>query len=375
MNKLKIIAVSIAVVTLSLILAPVPGLSHAVHADAFRHTAPTPKYSVDDIKGRLNNLSTVIDIEYTHEVGRRIREYTVDYRVSGEKILGKADVYFPIFEQEIARKGLPDELKYVAFVESHLNPKAMSKSGAAGLWQFMKSTAKMQGLVINDMIDERKDPVKPTAAALDYLEYLHEKFGDWTLAIAAYNCGPGNVRKAIRRGGSKDYWTIRRYMPRETQKYVPRIIAAMYLKKYYQEHNLSPRAVDANLMNTININDGQKHSFKTLANKLNVEEELIRLLNPQYKRSYFPSNGGHLNLVIPSSKYEDYLRSYSPIAYKNLLEKRQEKKVAAAKEDQERREAQMKMYKRNNINPVNRIRGLVVRELYSEEVQTVNISL
>jgi len=193
------------IVTLSFISATEPLLAHTTVATESSYKVPTPKYTTADIKDRLNNLSTVLDIEYTQEVGKRIREYTVSYRVSGEKILGKVDMYFPIFNQEIRRRGLPEELKYVAVVESHLNPNARSKSGAVGLWQFMKSTAKMQGLTINDVIDERKDPVKSTAAALDYLEYLHGKFGNWTLAIAAYNCGPGNVRKAIRSRGNVPY--------------------------------------------------------------------------------------------------------------------------------------------------------------------------
>ena len=324
MNKFKTMAKDLVMVTLALFLAHTAVLSHSFVEVDLSYTSPTPSYSVEVIKDRLDNLSSVIDIEYTHEVGRRIREYTVDYRISGEKILGKVDLFFPIFDQEIARRGLPEELKFVAVVESHLNPTAMSKSGAAGLWQFMKSTARMQGLVINDYIDERKDPIKSTAAALDYLEYLHESFGDWTLAIAAYNCGPGNVRKAIRRaGGKRDFWQIRKYMPRETQKYVPRVIAAMYLMQYYHEHNLKPTAIDEDLKFTVEIRDGQKHNFKALAQALDVDYDLLKSLNPQYKQSYFPKNDGHLSLVIPTSAVENYLKNYSPVSYRKLLEKRE----------------------------------------------------
>jgi len=362
----------LVIVTLSFIVATEPVYAHTTVDIESAYKMPTPKYTTADIKDRLNNLSTVLDIEYTQEVGKRIREYTVSYRVSGEKILGKVDIYFPIFNQEINRRGLPAELKYVAVVESHLNPNARSKSGAVGLWQFMKSTARMQGLEINELIDERKDPVKSTAAALDYLEYLHGKFGDWTLAIAAYNCGPGNVRKAIRRGGSKDYWKIRKHMPKETQKYVPRIIAAMYLMQYYHVHNLSPNIVDEDKKFTVSIEDGQRHNFKELAENLNVDYDLLRELNPQYRKSYYPSNNGHLSLVIPASKSELYMKHYSPISYKKLLEKRELRKqeaIAAKKEEE------LKLYKRDTIGQMDQIEAIELRTIYSEERQTVNISL
>ena len=359
-------------VLFTLILAHTPAFSHISVEVEKTYIKPVPSYSVEDIKDRLDNLSSVIDIEYTHEVGRRIREYTVDYRVSGEKILGKVDLFFPIFDQEIARRGLPEELKFVAVVESHLNPRALSKSGASGLWQFMKSTARMQGLVINEIIDERRDPVKSTAAALDYLEFLHESFGDWTLAIAAYNCGPGNVRKAIRRGNSKDYWTIRKHMPRETQKYVPRVIAAMYLMQYYHEHNLEPKAIHEDLKFTIEINDGQHHNFKTLAKSIDVEYELLRSLNPQYKQSYFPKNSGRLILSIPVSAHESYMKKYNPVTYKKYLEKQE---LELAEIEAARKEEELLKYKREKIDPIERIEGLVIRNLYSFEEQVINISL
>lgn len=372
MNKFKTIAGLMVMVLFILFLANTPALSHtSVEVDkAF--TKPVPRYSVEDIKDRLDNLSSVIDIEYTQEVGRRIREYTVDYRVSGERILGKVDLFFPIFDQEIARRGLPEELKFVAVVESHLNPHALSKSGASGLWQFMKSTARMQGLVINEIIDERRDPVKSTAAALDYLEFLHESFGNWTLAIAAYNCGPGNVRKAIRRGNSRDFWTIRKHMPRETQKYVPRVIAAMYLMQYYHEHNLEPKAIDEDLMFTMDINDGQHHNFKTLAENIGVEYSVLRSLNPQYKLSYFPKNDGHLSLRIPVSAHINYMKEYNPVTYKKFLEKQAKelKEIEEAKLEEE-----LLKYKREKVDPIERIEGLIVRNLYSFEEQVVNISL
>lgn len=371
MNKFKVTASLSAVITFIILFAFTPANAHISEASESAYVAPTPTYSVELIKDRLNNLSGVIDIEYTHEVGRRIKEYTVDYRISGEKILGKVDIFFPIFDQQINEKNLPQELKYIAVVESNLDPKARSKSGAEGLWQFIKSTGRMQNLQIDQYIDERRDPVKSTGAALDYLEYLHGKFGNWTLAMAAYNCGPGNVRKAIRRGKSKDYWEIRKFLPRETQKYVPRIIAAMYLMQYYHEHNLVPRVIDEDMKFTMEINDGQKHSFKKLAADLDVEYDLLRELNPQFKTSYFPSNDGRWTLIIPVSANEKYMKNYAPISYAKMIEeKKREKELAELKII----EAQM-LLKKENIDPINRIQGLIVKELYSEERETINISL
>ena len=290
------------------------------------------RISDQDIKSRLNNMSSVIELNYTEEVGKRIREYTVNYRRAGERILGRVDLFFPLIENEISRRNLPDELKYVAVVESNLEPTARSKSGAVGLWQFIKSTGRMQGLKIDNYIDERKDPEKSTIAALDYLTYLYERFDDWTLAIAAYNCGPGNVSKAIRRSGSTDYWEIRNYLPRETQKYVPRIIAAFYLMQYYHVHSLVPDSVDEDLRYTKKINDGKGHNFYTLARDLEMTYSELKSLNPQFNTKYFPKNKEHLSLVIPKSKYEKYLEIHDIDAYQELISKQQREREQRQKE-------------------------------------------
>jgi len=319
MNKLLIVIRSLIMIALGLIVG-----HSAIHANTNTlaesvYKAPTTAVSDQLIKSRLENLSGVIDINYTPEVGKRIREYTVNWRVAGERILGRVDLFFPLFEQEIYKRNLPEELKYIAVVESNLDPLAYSHAGAVGLWQFIKSTGRMKGLKIDNYIDERKDPAKSTSAALDYLTDLYEKFGDWTLAIAAYNCGPGNVRKAIRRANSTDFWVIRRFLPNETQKYVPRIIAAMYLMQYYHAHDLVPAIVDEDIKYVTRIQDGKAHNFKDLSQSLGVSYQTIRALNPQFKTIYFPKNDGHLNLVIPSSKYEKYLELYNPTGYQQLL--------------------------------------------------------
>ena len=335
--------------------------------NAFRGTVPT--FSDQDIKDRLENISSVIDLNYTKEVGRRIREYTVNYRKAGELILGRVDLYFPLFEQEIQLRNLPEELKYVAVVESNLEPTARSKSGALGLWQFIKSTGREQGLVMNNYIDERKDPEKSTKAALDYLSQLYDRFDDWTLAIAAYNCGPGNVRKAIRRGNSKNYWDIRRHLPRETQKYVPRIIAAMYLMQYYHYHNLSPTRMDQDVISTIKISNATtEHNLKDLSKTLEVDYKTILLLNPQFKTGYVPKGSSKYSVVIPLSKHELYMKHYDEVSYAKLIEKREHE---ARKElIKERR-----LIRKRRLLELTKIDAIEPRTIYSSNYQaSVNIS-
>ncbi len=329
MNK-SLLVIALAITTiLSLILCPDAVMAHTTEAASAGYKAPVPKVTKQIIVDRLNNLSSEIDLRYTEEVGRRVKEYTVSYRVAGEKILGRVGMYFPLFEQQIQERNLPEELKYVAVVESHLDITARSKSGAVGLWQFIKSTAEMQGLTVNKYLDERKDAVLSTDAALDYLESLYEQFGDWTLAIAAYNCGPGGVRKAMRRSGKSDFWSIRNYLPRETQKYLPRIIAAMYLMKYYHMHDLHPQRVDADLTEVTMIKDGKGHNLDKLSQQLGLNKAILKRLNSKYITGLFPKNEGHLELSIPSSSYNRYLELHSPESYKQVLVIQREEELIA----------------------------------------------
>jgi len=318
MNKLFIVARQLAAILVCVFVSFSPSLAHTSKASNKAYNPPVPKFSKELVKNRLDNIASIIDLRYTHEVGRRIKEYTVNYRIAGEQILGKVDLYFPLFEQEISLRNLPDQLKFVAVVESHLDPRIESKSGAAGLWQFMPSTARKQGLVIDEYIDERKDPYKSTVAALEFLQELYETFGDWTLAIAAYNCGPGGVKKAMRRSGGDTYWEIRNYLPKETQKYVPRIIAAIYLMQYYQDHNLTPRYVDRDIKFTKKIWMNKGHNLMALSGELDMSYDLLRKLNPQCESKVFPASI-HLGLNLPETKYEAYLQIHDPAEYKRLL--------------------------------------------------------
>jgi membrane-bound lytic murein transglycosylase D len=369
MNKFKIVARLLVVINFISILYIPNGMAHTTVRSEEDYTHNIPSFSDKDIMERLNNISSVIDLNYTAEVGRRIREYTINYRRAGEKILGRVDLYFPLFENEISKRNLPEELKYVAVVESNLEPMALSKSGASGLWQFIKSTGRMKGLEINGTVDERRDPVKSTAAALEYLTDLYERFDDWTLAIAAYNCGPGNVNKAIRRGNSKDFWEIRKYLPNETQKYVPRIIAAMYLMQYYHYHNLTPELPDAELKYTVAINNGKPHNFYKLAQELDMSYNTIKQLNPQFQTRSIPKNNGQHTLVIPRSKYETYLKLHDQDAYNQLLEKRRTRKLKRMNELQIQNT-------KATIQALSTIEPIALKEVLSKEqiLAGVNIS-
>jgi len=335
MNKLLAAIPLWAAISITILTLPILGHTHTSPAVAEAYVTPIPRYSEQDIKDRLQNISSVFDLKYTTEVGRRIKEYTMSYRVAGERILGRVDLYFPIFDAELSKRNLPMELKYVAVVESHLDPRAKSKSGARGLWQFISSTAKNQGLNIDTYVDERQDPELATRAALDYLEELYARFGDWTLAAAAYNCGPGGVNKAMRRSGGSDYWSIRAYLPKETQKYVPRIIAAIYLMQYYHEHNLVPQPMDNDVRYTQAIEDGRGHRFSVLAKELDMNLSDLKMMNAKFITDKFPRNNKGYALHIPIDKVEKYMEIYDPKGYKAMLSKRKETELLVLKGQEE----------------------------------------
>ncbi len=299
MNKLKFIAPQWAIILLSLCLA-------VSTADANTTTA-IDEMDVE-MSNRISNISSQVDLKLTPQVKKAINAYTTQYRKGSENLLGRVSVYFPIFEKEIRAKNLPDELKYVAIIESSLKVNAKSYVGATGLWQFMKGTGRMYGLTVNSTIDERRDVEKATAAALDYLSDLHAMFDDWTMAIAAYNCGPGNVRKAIRKsGGATDYWSIRKYLPRETQKYVPKFIAAAYLMNYYHDHELSPTFVEDEVKYTASAEVFHHVSFDKLSKETGVEVDVIKLLNPSYVKNYIPKSAKGRVLTLPEVPMYGYL--------------------------------------------------------------------
>jgi membrane-bound lytic murein transglycosylase D len=224
-----------------------------------------------------------------------------------EYMLGVGSYYFPIFEQALDAAGLPIELKYLPVIESALNPKAYSVAGASGLWQFMYGTGKVYGLVGNSLVDERRDPIKATNAAVRYLRDLHNIYNDWSLVIAAYNCGPGNVNKAIRRsGGKKDYWAIYPYLPRETRGYVPAFIGATYAMTYYKEHGICPAKIEMPMIcDTIMLSD--RLHLSQVSEVLGVDLAVLQSLNPQYRKDIIPGNGTAYSLCLPAGHVDGFI--------------------------------------------------------------------
>lgn len=262
-----------------------------------------PTYSDEVLMQRLAAIPTIIPMSFNPVTKRCIDLYTKDRRLQVQVMLGLERYYNTLFEHALERHQMPLELKYLPVVESALNPNAVSRAGATGLWQFMFGTGKMYGLEINTLLDERRDPIKSTEAAVKYLKDLHGIFGDWHLAIAAYNCGPGNVNKAIRRaGGTKDYWAIYNYLPRETRGYVPLFIAANYVMRYYKEHNLCP--IETNLTTiTDTLWLDRKVHFDQIAAVIGLPKETIQAMNPQYRHSIIPGSPNKPHVFCLPSEY------------------------------------------------------------------------
>ncbi|MBR5532920.1 MAG: LysM peptidoglycan-binding domain-containing protein [Bacteroidales bacterium] len=263
---------------------------------------------------RLSKLPTLIDMPYNSIIKQYITLYAEKRRKLVESLLGFGNYYFPIFEEALEREGLPHELKYMPVIESALRPNAVSRAGAAGLWQIMPKTAKGLNLEVNSLVDERRSPIKSSEAAAKYLKELYNTYNDWSLAIAAYNCGPGNVNKAIiRSGGKRDFWGIYHHLPRETRGYVPAFIAANYIMTYYEEHNICPVAAEIPLAtDTIVINE--RINLQQISAVLNTPIDMLRELNPQYRNDIIPGNIKPYHLRLPIHLTYAYLNSQDSIS-------------------------------------------------------------
>ncbi len=284
-----------------------------------------PTYEPSVYEERLRKLPTIIEMPYNQVVQRFIDSYSGRLRHSVSIMLGASNLYMPIFEQALESYGLPLELKYLPVIESALNPKAVSRVGATGLWQFMLGTGKNYGLEINSLVDERRDPVKASYAAAHYLSDLYKIFGDWSLVIASYNCGPANVDKAIHRaGGVKDYWKIYPYLPHETRGYVPAFIAANYIMNYYCDHNICPMSATLPAhTDTIHIN--RDLHFDQIASVLGIDVKEIETLNPQYRRNIINGSSSPSILRLKSQDILSFIDKQDSIyAYRadELLTKR-----------------------------------------------------
>ena len=260
---------------------------------------------------RLKKLPTEIELPYNSVVGNYINMYLTKRRSLVADMLALHSYYGPIFVEELLKEGMPTELQYLPVIESAINPNAVSRAGAAGLWQFMPATAKGLGMEVNSLIDERRDARLSSRNAARYLKQLYEIYNDWSLAIAAYNCGPGSVNKALRRAGGegkKDFWEIYNYLPAETRGYVPAFIAANYVMNYYNKHGISPTVIKRHLTtDTVQVN--KYIHFDQIAAVLNIPVDEIRMLNPQYRKDIIPGDYRPYVLTLPTQQCLSYVMS------------------------------------------------------------------
>ena len=279
---------------------------------------------------RLKRLPTLIEMPYNEVVQKFIDRYSGKLRRSVSFMLGASNFYMPIFEEALEAYNLPLELKYLPVIESALNPKAVSRVGATGLWQFMLSTGKRYGLEVNTLYDERRDPVKASYAAAHYLRDLYKIYDDWNLVIAAYNCGPAKVNKAIHRAkGETDYWKIYPYLPKETRGYVPAFIAANYIMNYYCDHNICPMRAELPAKTDTVVVSRDIH-FEQIAKVLGMDVDQIKQLNPQYRRNIINGNTKPSAVRLPATLVSSFIDNEDSIyAYRpeELLAKRTEVEV------------------------------------------------
>ena len=272
-----------------------------------------PMFSDSVYIDRLSRMPTVMEMPYNEIVRKFIDMYTGRLRNNVSFMLSACNFYMPIFEEALDAYGLPLELKYLPIIESALNPSARSRAGASGLWQFMLATGKMYGLESNSLVDERYDPIKATWAAARYLKDLYDIYQDWNLVIAAYNCGPGTINKAIRRaGGKNDYWEIYNFLPKETRGYVPAFIAANYVMTYYCKHNICPMETNiSNATDTIQVT--KNLHFEQLADICGANLEELKSLNPQYKKNIIPGESKPQTLRLPLNHISKFIDNQDTI--------------------------------------------------------------
>ncbi|MEN8223944.1 MAG: LysM peptidoglycan-binding domain-containing protein [Bacteroidota bacterium] len=300
-----------------------------------------PDYPDSVFAARLDKLNreTTINITYNKNIKNFIHLYTVKKRGLSARILGLAEIYFPMIEEHLDRFDIPLEMKYLAVVESALNPVAGSKAGAKGLWQFMYGTGKVYGLKVTSLIDERYDPYQSTIAACEHMKDLYDIYGDWSLVMAAYNSGAGNVNKAIRRaGGIRSYWAVWPFLPRETRGYVPAFIAVYYMMNYATEHNIypvHPGILHADI-DTVTVHDVL--SFDQVNEMLGIPMDQIKFLNPLYKKDIIPyEKNEHFVLRLPKAYIGDYINNEQDLyAYKTKKGMERDKLLASIKKAQDR---------------------------------------
>ena len=330
-------------------------------------TSSNPVISDSVYIDRLSRIPSVIEMPFNDIVKKHIEAYTGRLRNKVSFMLAAANFYMPLFEEALDTYDLPLELKYLPIIESALNPKALSRQRASGLWQFMLRTGKIYGLDNNTLVDERRDPVKSTWAAVRYLKDLYNIYNDWNLVLAAYNCGPGNVNKAIRRaGGETDYWAIYPFLPKETRGYVPGFIAANYVMTYYCEHGICP--MDSQLpaiSDTIHVS--KDLHLQQVASVCNIDIEQLRSLNPQFKKDIIPGNSKSYALQLPNNtanifiEREDSIYAFEANKYLN------KRKTVAVSESISPKNAKSAKYhkirKGDTLGGIARTYGVSVRQI------------
>ncbi|WP_104369699.1 lytic transglycosylase domain-containing protein [Prevotella sp. MGM1] len=286
-----------------------------------------PVFAKEVYVDRLSRIPSVIEMPHNDVVQKFIDRYSGRLRHSVSYMLGASNFYMPIFEEALEAYNLPLELRYLPVIESALNPTAVSRVGATGLWQFMLVTGKHYGLKVNSLVDERRDPVKSSYAAAHYLSDLYKIFGDWNLVIAAYNCGPDQINKAIHRSnGSRDYWQIYPYLPKETRGYVPAFIAANYIMTYYCEHNICPMTTRLPAKTDTIMVDKNIH-LEQIASVCGIDMEQLRTLNPAYRRDIVPGASEMTYIRLPQTEIGKFIDKQEEICnYKadELMNKRTE---------------------------------------------------
>jgi len=287
----------------------------------FNYDSVGVEFSDSVYRARISKINSLIKLPYNSIIRNHIHVYTIKQRKHFSAVLGLMNYYFPMIEDIFDSYGLPAELKYMAVIESALNPNAVSRAGATGLWQFMFSTGRMYGLNINSLVDDRRDPVKATHAAAKYIRDLYKIYNDWILVIAAYNCGPGNVNKAIRRSGNKkDYWDIYYRLPRETRGYIPQYVAATYSVNFFPEHNIRPLPLNIPV-STDTIMVSKDIHLNQISEVMGIPIGELRALNPQYRTGLVPGSAKPLSLTLPMSHLGDFIdlndtiRNYKPELY------------------------------------------------------------
>lgn len=301
-------------------------LNERFPSSAFMPTSTTGSSTPDEVyRQRLNSIPSAVKLVYNSQVRNHIVYYLDRMNRSVGLMLGLSKYYFPIFEDILDSYGVPSELKYLVVIESAFRPKAVSKAGATGLWQFMYATGRTYDLRVNSIVDDRCDPIKSTIAAAKFLKNLYGIYGDWSLVLAAYNCGPGNVNKAMKRSGKNDFWEIYDFLPKETRNYVPAYIAATYVMNFYQEHGIRPveltRPLDL-VTDTVVVN--KDIYFGQIQDVMNISVEELKDLNPQYKMDYIPGTQDKYSLRLPLKYVETFIEMEDSISNCNIEKYRPE---------------------------------------------------